>query len=99
MKQRLLVLALLGIFFQLSGCAVAIPLLGAGAGMFADRGLVHIMESIASKTFPAPLEEVRVALLQSFHRMELVVESDERTDSGYAVTGQAHDRRVEIALE
>jgi hypothetical protein len=31
--------------------------------------------------------------------MELVVESDEWTDSGYAVTGQAHDRRVEIALE
>lgn len=99
MKQRLLPLALLGLAFHLSGCAAAIPILGVGAGMFADRGVDHILKSTADKTFPAPLEEVRAAMLQSFHRMELVVESDERTEGGYAVTGQAHGRRVEIELE
>jgi hypothetical protein len=99
MKQRLLPVALLGLAFHLSGCAAAIPILGAGAGMFADRGIDHIIESTASKTFAAPLEEVRVAMLQSCHRMELAIQSDERTDSGYAVTGKTKDRRVEIELE
>ena len=61
--KRLLPLALLALAFHLSGCAAVIPLLGAGAGMFADRQVDHILESTASKTFAAPLEEVRSAML------------------------------------
>lgn len=97
--KRLLPLALLAVAFHLSGCAAVIPLLGAGAGMFADRQVDHILESTASKTFAAPLEDVRAAMFQSFYRMELIVESDVRTESGYEVTGKAHGRRVEIELE
>jgi len=99
MNLRLLPLALLCVLPLLSACAAGVTVMGAGAGMFADWGLDHILKSSASKTFPAPLEEVHAAMLRSLHRMELVVESDERTDSGYAVTGQAHGRRVEVALE
>jgi len=97
--KRLLPLALLALAFHLSGCAAVIPLLGAGAGMFADRQVDHILESTASKTFAAPLEEVRSAMFQSFSRMELAVDSDERTETGYALTGKTRDRRVEIELE
>lgn len=97
--KRLLPLALLGLAFYLSGCAAVIPLLGAGAGMFADRQVDHILDSTASKTFAAPLDEVRTAMFQSFYRMELTIDSDERTETGYALTGKTRDRHVEIELE
>jgi len=47
----------------------------------------------------AALQEVRAAMFQSFYRMELTIESDERTETGYALTGKTRDRRVEIELE
>jgi hypothetical protein len=99
MRRFLLSLALVGMLLPLSGCAVGLSLLGAGAGMLADRSMDHILTSTASKTFPVPLEEARTAMLHSITQMELVVDSFDRTESGYAVHGLANNRRVEIELE
>ena len=85
---------------SLSGCAtLGMSILGAGAGMIADRSVDHILKSTASKTFPVPLEEARAAMLYSITQMELVVGSFDRTETGYAVHGLANNRRVEIELE
>ena len=67
--------------------------------MIADRSVDHILKSTVDKSFPVPLEETRAATLQSIQQMELSVETFDRTESGYLVSGKAKGWRVEIELE
>jgi len=99
LKRLLLFVLFVVIVLPLTGCALGVTMLGAGAGMLADRSFDHILTSSVSKTFPVALEEARVATLKSVHEMDLSVENFERTESGYLLTGQTENRRVEIDLE
>ena len=100
LRRFLLSALLVGFALPLSSCAtLGVSILGAGAGMLADRSIDHILKSTVSKTFPATLEETRMATLRSIQEMDLTLKEFERTESGYSVTGQANNRSVEIELE
>ena len=100
MKRLFLISALFGLVLFLSSCAaVGVSLLGAGASLMADQGMGHITSSRVEKTFPMPLEGVRAATIQSVSQMDLTIDSVDRTEPGYLITGRAPNRRVEIQLE
>ena len=100
MKRLFLILVLFGTLLSLSSCAaIGVSLLGAGASMMADQGVGHITGSRVEKTFPMPLEGVRAATIQSVSQMDLTIDSVDRTELGYLITGRAPNRRVEIELE
>jgi hypothetical protein len=100
MKRLFLKSVLLLALLALSSCAaVGVSLLGAGASLIADQGVGHIMSSRVERTFPMPLEGVRVATIQSASQMNLTIDSVDRTEAGYVITGRATNRRVEIELE
>jgi hypothetical protein len=84
----------------LSGCAAAgLTVAGAGAGVAMGNGVEHTMTGIGYKTFTAPVSDVRLATLQSLRRMDIAVDSDAQTDDGWALSGTARDRTIEIELE
>src|SRR3972149_5258422 len=100
MKRLFFILVLFGTLLSLSSCAaVGISLLGAGASLVADQGVGHITSSRFKKTFPMPLEGVRAAAIQSVSQMDLTIDSVDRTELGYLITGTAPNRRLEIELE
>src|SRR3990172_3524390 len=100
MKQLFLVSVLFLALPALSSCAaVGVTLLGAGASLIADQGVGHIMSSRVVRTFPMPLEGFRVATIQTASKMNLAIDTVDRTETGYVITGRATNRRVEIELE
>ncbi len=82
------------------GCAaVGLTLFGVGAGVAAGSGTQYTLDSIAYRTFTAPLEDMRRATLATFKRMDITMQSDDLTDEGRHIVGQAADRAIDIELE
>lgn len=82
------------------GCAaVGLTLFGVGAGLSAGMGTQYTLDSIAYRTFTAPLEDLRRATLATFRRMDITLQNDDAMDTGRHVVGQAGDRTVDIELE
>jgi Protein of unknown function (DUF3568) len=84
----------------LQGCAaVALTLLSAGAGVGASAGIEHTVNGVAYRTFTMGQEQLRAATHTALRRMAIVVRTDETTDEGRKIVGEASDRIVEIELE
>jgi hypothetical protein len=82
------------------GCAaVGLTLFGVGAGVSAGTGTQYTLDSIAYRTFTAPLDEMRRATLATFKRMDIALQSDDSTAEGRSIIGQAADRTIDIELE
>ncbi|MEK7700397.1 MAG: DUF3568 family protein [candidate division NC10 bacterium] len=82
------------------GCAaVGLTLFGVGAGVSAGTGTQYTLDSIAYRTFTAPLDEMRRATLATFRRMDIALQSDDSTAEGRSIIGQAADRTIDIELE
>lgn len=82
------------------GCAaVGLTLFGVGAGVAAGSGTQYTLDSIAYRTFTAPLEDMHRATLATFKRMDITLQGDDATDEGRRIAGQAADRAIEIELE
>lgn len=82
------------------GCAaVGVTLLGVGIGTAAGQGISYSLDSVAYKTFTAPLEGLETAILRSLERMEIPVTGLEDIESGRRITAEAGDRDVEIELD
>jgi len=82
------------------GCAaVGLTLFGVGAGVSAGTGTQYTLDSIAYRTFTAPLQDIRRATLAAFKRMAITLQNDDMMDTGRHVVGQAGDRTVDIELE
>jgi len=102
---RLLILVLVPL--SLSGClaAAALPALGLSAmsdaaGSVAKAGVEHTMGGSVYRTFSAPLDEVRDALLQSFADLEIdVTEEEALKDGGTRISGEALHRHISVKLE
>jgi hypothetical protein len=104
MYVRLALLFLLAL--SASGCvAAALPALGLAAmsdaaGSAAKAGVEHTIGGSAYRTFSAPLDEVRTAVLQSFGDLEIDVTEDEELDDGGArIVGEAQHREITVKLE
>lgn len=92
--MRLLIVFLVA--STLSGCAsIAITLAGLGAG----AGANHWMTSVNYHTFTEPIDTVRQAALTSLVRMEIELQSSERTDDGMVIKARTSNRDIEIGLE
>ena len=99
-------LVLLVVALTISGCAAAaLPALGLAAmsdavGGVAKAGVEHTMGGSTYRTFSAPLDEVRTAVLQSFRDLEIEVTGDEALEDGRArIVGGARSREITVKLE
>lgn len=99
--------AVLALALMASGCvaAAALPALGlsamgdvAGAG--AKAGIDYTFGGTAYRTFSAPLDDVRCAVLQSFTDLEIDITEDETPDDGSArISAEAFKRTIIVQLE
>jgi len=97
----------LALALMASGCvaAAALPALGlsamgdvAGAG--AKAGIDYTFGGTAYRTFSAPLEDVRCAVLQSFSDLEIDITEEETDDDGSArISAEAFKRSITVKLE
>ena len=72
---------------------------GVGAGVAAGTGTGYTLDGIAYRTFSASIENTRAATLRALKRMDVAVKTDEATDQGRNIVGQAADRTIYIELE
>ena len=95
-RTMLAVLTLLGT----QGCAaIGLTLLGVGAGVTTGTGIAYTLDSIAYKTFTAPLGNLEGATLKTLERMDIEVEENYPTESGTKLVATAGDRAIEIELD
>jgi hypothetical protein len=102
---RLAMLAVIS--FATSGCvaAAALPIglaaLSGGASSAVKAGTDYTFGGTAYRTFAAPLEDVRGAVLGSFADLEIDVTEDEPIDDGDGVwiVGAAAHREIQVKLE
>src|SRR3989304_2033392 len=101
MKRRFIVmLLLLGGGTATSGCAaVALPLVGVGAGVAAGSGVSYTLDSIAYKTFSTSEETLRAATLKTLKRMDMAVKENQPTDAGRKIMAPAGDRGAEDEVD
>jgi hypothetical protein len=100
MTGRLVALGLAVVLLGGQGCAaVGLALLGAGVGTGAAQGVSYTLDSIAYKTFTAPVESLEAATLKTLERMAIEVKEKEKTDRGVKISAKAGDRDVDIELD
>ncbi|MFO1189104.1 MAG: DUF3568 family protein [Alphaproteobacteria bacterium] len=80
----------------LSGCAAVALTAGGIAG---GAGVDHTLSGIAYKTFAAPIENVRLATLQTLKQMDMSVKDDRKVEAGWEITASANDRDINVELE
>jgi hypothetical protein len=80
----------------LQGCVLGLVAVGAGA---AAAGVEYSQAGVASKTFTAPLNDVRTAAVKALGRMDLRLQDDAASPQGRKIVASANDRTVEINLE
>jgi len=98
-SHLVLLLLLLGTIGS-SGCAaIALTLLGVGAGISGGTGVSYTLDSIAYKTFTVSEEGLRAATLKTLKRMDMQVKEDQPAEVGRKIVAQAGDREVEIELD
>ncbi len=82
------------------GCAAAgLTLFGVGAGVSTGTGVSYTLDSIAYKTFTAPVEDLQSATLKSLKRMDITVKESKPGESGRKIMAVAGDRTIEIELD
>ena len=82
------------------GCAAAgLTLFGVGAGVSTGTGVSYTLDSIAYKTFTAPVEDLQSATLKSLKRMDITVKENKPSESGKKIVAVAGDRAIEIELD
>jgi hypothetical protein len=85
---------------MLGGCQLAsYPLTAAIAGAGTSSAIGHTMNGAAFRTFTAPVDEVKMAVLDTLSNMGIRVDSFETTEHGERVTGSAIRRTVRVELE
>jgi len=90
------VLTLLGA----QGCAaIGLTFLGVGAGVAGGTSVSYTLDSVAYKTFTAPLASLEGATLKTLRRMDIKVNENYPTESGKKLVAVAGDRDIEIELD
>ena len=99
--------AVLALALMTSGCvaAAALPALGLSAmgdvtGAGAKASIDYTIGGTAYRTFSAPLDDVRCALLQTLSDLEIDIIEDETPDDGSAeIVAEALKRKIRVQLE
>jgi len=94
-----LLFGLISLPLSTSGCAaLALTMLGVGAGVTAGTAVSYSMNGYAYRTFTAPLPEVEKAILTALARMGLKVESKANTIRGKMIQASGNEQQIEIEL-
>lgn len=84
----------------LGGCSLASqPLVAALAGAGGSTMLSHSINGTAYRTFTAPKDEVRLAVVAAFKRMGIDLESVDKLEETTHVVGSAARRAVYVDIE
>jgi hypothetical protein len=83
------------------GCAAGLTLFGAGAGVSGGTGVSYTLDSVAYKTFTAPVEDLQGATLKALKRMDISIKENKASESGNGrrIVAVASDRTIEIELD
>src|SRR6266478_2370348 len=99
-RSSIRVVILLGILPLLNGCAaVALTMLGVGAGVATGTSVSYTFDGVAYRTFTAPLPKVESATRTALNRMGIKVDATSKTEQGKALSATASDRQIEIEFE
>jgi Protein of unknown function (DUF3568) len=94
------VVVLVGILPFLNGCAaVALTMLGVGAGVATGTSVGYTLDGYAYRTFTAPLPQVEGATRTALNRMGIKVGATAKTEQGKAIAATGNDREIEVELE
>ena len=90
----------LGSLFLLNGCAaVALTMLGVGAGVATGTSVGYTLDGYAYRTFTAPLPRVESATRTALKRMGMKIEATAKTEEGKAIAATGNEREIEVELE
>jgi hypothetical protein len=99
-RRSIRVVVLLGILPFLNGCAaVALTMLGVGAGVATGTTVGYTLDGYAYRTFTAPLPQVEGATRTALNRMGIKVGATAKTEQGKAIAATGNDREIEVELE
>jgi hypothetical protein len=99
-RNSLRVFVLLGILPFLNGCAaVALTMLGVGAGVATGTSVGYTLDGYAYRTFTAPLPQVESATRTALNRMGIKVGATTKTEQGKAIAATGNEREIEVELE
>jgi Protein of unknown function (DUF3568) len=99
-RSSIRVVALLGILPLLNGCAaVALTMLGVGAGVATGTSVSYSLDGVAYRTFTAPLPKVESATRTALDKMGIKVEATSKTEQGKAIKAIGNEREIEVELE
>jgi hypothetical protein len=82
-----------------TGGAVAVAALGAGAGEVLRAGTEYTLTGTALRTFTASVDTLHEATRTALNHMALTVERDEAMNPGRRIQASAIDRTIEINLQ
>jgi hypothetical protein len=99
-RYAISVIVLLGILPFLSGCAaVALTMLGVGAGVATGTSVGYTLDGYAYRTFTAPLPQVESATRLALNRMGIKIAATAKTEQGKAIAATGNDREIEVEFE
>jgi hypothetical protein len=91
---------LLGSLSLLNGCAaVALTMLGVGAGVATGTSVGYTLDGYAYRTFTAPLPQVESATRTALNRMGIKIEATAKTEQGKAIAATGSEREIEVEFE
>ncbi|WP_126454334.1 hypothetical protein [Sulfuriflexus mobilis] len=95
-RRRLAYAGIIASSFFLSACdPISLTALGIGASTGVNYGL----NSVAYKTFTAPISTVNKAAVTALKTMGIKIKSIEKTSEGQVIIAQSSDREIELTLE
>jgi hypothetical protein len=99
-RRSIRVAILLGILPFLNGCAaIALTVLGVGAGVATGTSVGYTLDGYAYRTFTAPLPQVESATRTALNRMGITIEATAKTEQGKAIAATGSDREIEVEFE
>ena len=99
-RSSIRVVVLLGTLPLLNGCAaIALTMLGVGAGVATGTSVSYTLDGVAYRTFTAPLPQVETATRTALDKMGIKVEATSKTEQGKAIKAIGNERDIELDLE
>ena len=99
-RSSIRLVVLLGILPLLNGCAaVAVTMLGVGAGVATGTSVGYTLDGYAYRTFTAPLPKVESAARTALEWMGIKIEATAKTEQGKAIAATGNEREIEVEFE
>ena len=99
-RSSIRLFVLLGLLPLLNGCAaIALTMLGVGAGVATGTSLGYTLDGYAYRTFTAPLPQVESATRTALNRMGIKIGATAKTEQGKAIAATGNEREIEVELE